>query len=177
VAVLYVFLEGEDDERFFDSVLRSRFAKDYQIIETVKYAQMSAEDLVGWFDTILGMGADYLFLADYDHGPCFTERVKEILAELPRLERENLFIVRTEIESWYAAGVTRQECEEIGLTWQPRTDDLSKEDFTSACPDPTASLVDIKIELAERFDPETAMGRNRSFAYFADHKLSEVTSE
>lgn len=169
---LYVFVEGTDDARFFDRVLRPSFEREIHVHDPVEYAQQTVDATDGFLRAVGNMDdADYLFFADYDQGPCVSNRVQQVLQTYSDLQRDRLYLVKLEIESWYAAGDSRERCQELGYKWQPRTDELTKEGFFHASPVEEGSFVDFKIEMLEHFDIAVARRRNHSFDYFAGHEL------
>jgi len=57
---LFLFVEGDDDERFFEQVAVPFFRKRYDHVKIVGYARMKKGKLEGWVRSVRSMGADYL---------------------------------------------------------------------------------------------------------------------
>ena len=74
------------------------------------------------------------------------------------------------IESWYAAGLSRQRSEEMLGRPLQRTDELTKERFNNLLPE-DASRIDFMQRLLEHFDVSRARTTNRSFEYFCSNVL------
>jgi len=62
--VLYIFVEGDDDERFFREILLPIFKKKYNEVKIVKYAQKPKkfDYLEKFIRSILSMGMTYIFI-------------------------------------------------------------------------------------------------------------------
>jgi hypothetical protein len=174
---LWIFVEGSDDRRFVDRVLRPILEKKYDYLDTWEYAQEPDEKTMEFLRSIRSMKADYLFLADIDNSPCVTTR-KEILAHKynEALEPTNAVIVAREIESWYMAGMDEAACRELRIKGPLCTDHMTKEQFRSLMPGRfNDSVVDFMTDILRGFRIEVAKGRNRSFCYLMD--LLEARSE
>ena len=164
-----VLLEGRDDRRFFDAVIRPILQKRYDCVRTWEYAGKSIERRISYLRSIQAMNADYLFVSDLDSSPCITER-KEHLVNCHKgvIDASRTFIVMREIESWYLAGVDDRVCPKLGVRVLRRTDEVTKEQFGGLMPRRFNSVVEFMTEILRRFRVETAKGRNRSFRYLMD---------
>jgi len=80
---------------------------------------------------------------------------------------ERMAVVIKEIESWYLAGLGDKAGERMGVTSFQTTDNVTKERFDSIMPSRFDSRIDFMCEMLKNFDFETAVQKNRSFAYFA----------
>jgi len=164
---VWIFVEGKDDRRFVDRVLRPILDREYDYIDTWEYAQRTCEKTVEFLRSLQAMKADYLFLADIDDSPCVTAR-KTVLASRYRqaVEPANAVIVAREIESWYMAGVDEETCRELGIESPLSTDDVTKEQFRNLMPRQfNDSVADFMVELLRHFQVKVAKGRNRSFEH------------
>jgi hypothetical protein len=167
---VHVLVEGRDDKRFFDTVIRPILQKQYDHVQTWEYAGATIEKRTSYLRSIQAMKADYLFVGDIDTSPCVTARKGHLVdSHRSLIEPKYTIIVRREIESWYMAGVDDQVCREFGITSLPHTDDLTKERFRSLMPKRfNDSVVDFMTELLRAFRVELARGKNRSFGYLMD---------
>ena len=86
-----------------------------------------------------------------------------------------VLIVCKEIESWYLAGLTYNDCKKMGIPDSLNdTDHLSKEQFLGLMPERFGSKTEFMLEILQVFDHETARARNSSFRYFIEKYLSDV---
>ena len=86
-----------------------------------------------------------------------------------------VLIVCKEIESWYLAGLTDNDCKKMGIADSLNdTDHLSKEQFLGLMPGRFGSKTDFMLAILQVFDHETARARNRSFRYFIQKYESDV---
>lgn len=167
MATVHVLLEGPDDERFFLSVLRPELAKTYSTIRTYLYAQRSKKDMEKYFKTLHGSKQDYVVLADFDvGGSCYGGIKLALRKKMPRADLGRIAVVKTEIESWYLAGMGRAECGRLRIPYRPNTEPVSKEEFEQmrgrAEPMPRAEFMS---SMLAAFDAERAERQNASFGY------------
>jgi hypothetical protein len=161
---LYVWVEGDNDERFFDAVLLPQVQDIYDFVKIVKYACMKTEKIVAFMDSIASMEASYVFVADRDDDPCVSAAKNRLLARLPNLDQSRLAIVVREIEGWYLAGVPASKV----LRYQRRHEDpneITKEVFEAGRRRRYVSRVGYLIEILRAFDRAAAKSRSVSFAY------------
>ena len=163
---LYVWVEGPDDQRFFDSVVRSAFQERYDWVNPVHYAGLKPSKVRSFLWSITLMGADCIFLADINAEPCVTAK-KERLRQRYGVESDSVIVVIREIEGWYMAGLDDAASGELGVSVLKNTDSLTKEGFNSLMPERFGSRIDFMVEILKRFATETARRKNGSFRYFA----------
>lgn len=160
--MLYVFLEGPDDKTYFDKVFGCYFS-EYKII---MYANRSNIDIQNFLNTIPKIpNSDYLFFGDED-GKGIDNRRSELLEKYKISDGTKLFVVQYEIESWYYAGVTQQDCKKIKLShFQHDTNKLSKEQLYSKMNKPSERKI-IMAKMLECYSRDLAQTRNKSFLEF-----------
>jgi len=168
---LALFVEGADDRRFVERVLRPRMKKaTYSALMPIEYAQMEDSDVNG---LVSGFNAstesfDYLFLTDRDTHQDITACKRHICRKYPAVKPENVVMVCAEIESWYVAGLTPSKLAALGIRFTERTTDtLTKERFNAAMPLAyRKSRRVFLIKMLDSFTVSTAKGRNASFKSF-----------
>jgi hypothetical protein len=168
--LVLVFLEGADDERFFDGVIRPILTGRYNNVVPWKYARRPKDDLKKALKSVRDQKADCLFLADIDTHPCITSRRQSLLdAYRKRIDPSWVIVVVREIESWYLAGLDDEHAQELRLSPVRHTDGLTKEQFREMMPKRfNGSVVDFMTEVLRGFRSETAKTKNRSFCYLMD---------
>jgi len=67
--LLFIWVEGDDDERFFNKVLVPKFLGKYSGVKIIKYATMKREKVDNFIKSIKAMGEDYIYLADINNSP------------------------------------------------------------------------------------------------------------
>ena len=175
-------MEGNDDERFFDRVIRPLFEKDYDFVQSWQYSQKKKTKVNSYLKSIKAMqtagAADLIVVADLDESPCVTDRKERILSNFRSLagsvdgssehpSSTQILIVCREIESWYLAGLTDNDCKQMGIPDSLNdTEHLSKEKFLGLMPERFGSKTDFMQAILDLFDLDTARSRNRSFRYF-----------
>ena len=75
---LFVWVEGEDDVRFFDKIMKPKFQKMYDFIETRRFAALKREKVHNFLRSIKAMNADYIYVTDINDTPCVTAKKQEI---------------------------------------------------------------------------------------------------
>ncbi|MBN1508993.1 MAG: hypothetical protein JW955_19255 [Sedimentisphaerales bacterium] len=167
--LVLVFLEGADDERFFDGVIRPILAQRYDNVVPWKYAQRSKDDVKKALKSVQDQKANCLFLVDINTHPCVSARKQGLLDTYgKRIDPSWIVVVVSEIESWYLAGLDDEHALELGLSPVHHTDRLTKEQFAGMVPRRLDSVAAFMNEILKSFRIETAKTRNRSFCYFMD---------
>lgn len=173
--LLYVICEGDDDERFFQQILRPRMP-EYDDVRYFQYGQVPHEGVRNLLHSIHGMrqsgiDADYVFLRDFDQAPCKESRLDEIQRQYNELvEEDRTYLVVQMIESWYVAGLANQHfISEFGVA-PPQTNDFVKRDFENLL-DEDAVRTEVLQEILSSFSVERARHKNLSFDYFCTNVL------
>jgi hypothetical protein len=167
---MWIFVEGRDDRRFVDAVLRPILEKEYDFFDTWEYAQETPKKVVEFLRAMKAMRADCLLLADIDDSPCVSAK-KEVLGKRfqQALEPADAVVVVREIESWYIAGLDDETCQELGIASLSCTDQVTKEQFRTLVPKRfDGSVADFMIEMLRPYRTQEARARNRSFGYLMD---------
>lgn len=163
---LFFFVEGSDDARFINKIMLPKMEKDFIQIIMIEYSQKTKKYIQKLIKSIMATGGRYYFLADYDECKCFMQK-KQIISKLYRIDNnEKIFIVKREIESWYAAGLDKNTCKKMKIPYN-NTENLSKEKFTRCMISSGYELrTDYMRDILEMFNAEIAIIRNNSFEYF-----------
>jgi hypothetical protein len=170
---VFLLIEGDDDERFFDKVVKPIAEQRYCWVRPWKYAQKKRKRIVGLLRSARSMGADFIYVRDFDGATCISARKEQIQEQLGALmPAEKIIIVVQEIESWYLAGVDERSCDTLGFSGLgSSTDKVTKETFERLRP-PSMSRIALLGQLLADFDVDTAVRRNASFGYFATNWLA-----
>ena len=164
---LYIFVEGEDDKRFINSVVKPLFLQYYAAVIPILYAGQKQQNIVKFIQTFNNqLNTDYIFFCDLDSRGnvlCVTKR-KEIEQNKYSncFENERMIVVKEEIESWYLAGIA----ETFKMKPFADTERVTKEDFEKLIPKSFINKIDLMIEILKEYNLEEARQRNQSFAYF-----------
>jgi hypothetical protein len=163
---LFIFVEGEDDERFFDQIIKPILNQDSIII---KYAQKRKQKIANYVLNVEKMNAGYVFIGDINMKPCITAK-KQLLSKLYKLDMEKIIIVKKEIEGWYLAGLDESHCQKFGIPMVRDTQKIDKERFEhDFIPKKFRdNKKDFMTEILRVFSIETAKQKNSSFKYFAN---------
>ena len=109
---LFVWLEGDFDEDFFNGVFRPLMCNRYASIKTNTYAQRPATSTEKKIREVIRSHAvlDYLWLTDLDpkRFPCVTARKDAVMRQHAHLRPDRISIVVPEIEAWYLAGLDQR---------------------------------------------------------------------
>ncbi|MFW6276580.1 MAG: hypothetical protein ACOC2K_02765, partial [Bacteroidota bacterium] len=95
---LYIFVEGDDDERFMKGVMKPLFRHSYDDVEVIQYAQLKSEKVDNFIKAITTLGFDYIFTGDMDFAQSVNEKKSYLKRRFNLLEDKFTFIVITEIE-------------------------------------------------------------------------------
>ncbi len=169
--VLYIFVEGDDDERFFREILLPILKKKYDDVKIVKYAQKPKkfEYIEKFIKSIVSMKGDYMYVTDIDHYPCVTAKKQEIQNNLKNIDVNKVLVVIKEIESWYISGLNNSSVKKLGIKQILKTtENVTKEQFDSLIPQKFHSRLDFMREVLKNFSVEIAKQKNKSFMYFIE---------
>lgn len=162
---LFLWVEGQDDRRFFERIMKPLFLTCYESVDIIEYSRRPKEYVEKYITSIKAMRADYLVVCDFDRATCVTACKERTLGRFPGVDIERFIVVVQEIESWYLAGIESKRAQSMKLSRMDRTDDITKERFETLIPRGYVKIAFMQ-EILNDYSVETACGRNVSFAYF-----------
>lgn len=165
---LFIFVEGSDDSRFINKIIKPVIDDKFNFIKTIEYAQKSKDDIEGFINSINSMPADYIFLGDIDLYDCLLDKIESIIDTYEILDEGKVYVVIKEMESWYLAGIDSSSANSLNINHFRDTEKVDKEKFLALMPDSFDSVIDYKQELLKYFSIDTATKQNNSFRYFYD---------
>jgi len=165
---LYIFVEGDDDERFFEKVVMPMLEDKYDSVALLKYAQRKNQRVTAFLNSIDRMDMKYLFVSDINHRPCVTAKKQEVQGKFKNIDKDRIIVVIKEIESWYLAGLDDTCSKGLGISPCDSTDNIPKEKFNALIPKKFDSRIDFMREILKCFHIETAKQKNTSFRYFLE---------
>jgi hypothetical protein len=169
--LLFLFVEGNDDQLFFEKVVLPPLENQGYHVQIYQYARETRHKVNDFIRSINAMPmADYLFFADYDErAPCISARVATLIQTYASLERAKVRIVVRELEGWYLAGIDDEVSRGLKIQVFSDTDELTKEKFDVLSPRKfQTNRIDFMQELLKHFDFAIARRKNGSFEYFAE---------
>jgi len=171
---LFILLEGDDDERFFENVVKTPFQKGYSTIKIWKYSQQKRERIVNFVKSINAMKADYICARDLNDSSGVTAKKERIKSKINQIAEDKIIVVVKEIESWYLAGLDENTSKKLGIRKKIRTTDtITKEEFNQLIPKKFISRIEFMREILKNFDVEIAKERNKSFGYFLNKWIND----
>lgn len=165
---MFIWVEGDDDERFFKRIIEPDLRKKYRFVETRRYATLKKEKIDNFLRSIKSMGADYIYVTDINDSACVTAKKKETLSKLRNVDEERIIVVIKEIESWYLAGLSDAMAKRFGIRDLTATDAITKEQFNGLIPNKFDSRIDFLLEILNVFSIAIAKQKNKSFRYFIE---------
>lgn len=171
---LFLFVEGDDDERFFKEIINPKFKEEYNSVTILKYANLKIDKVNKFIQSIKSMGAEYIFVSDINSSPCVTDKKQRIQSKFHNIDINKIMVIVREIESWYLAGLDKQNLDELKISFSGATNNINKEIFHKLIPNRFDSRVDFMIEILNRFSIETAKKNNNSFKYFLNKFFSKI---
>lgn len=164
--ILYFLVEGPDDERFIERVVKPLLERHYSSVPIFRYARMAPSKVRTLIKSIHNQNDNYLLFGDLDDGPCVTSQKINLRNRFEFLNDGRIVIVSREIESWYYAGLSGRSCKRIGIQKLEKTDNLIKEQFNSLVSEKFSDIDNSMVEILNHFDLDEAKKKNTSFAYF-----------
>jgi len=169
-STLMLWVEGVDDERFFEKIIIPTLNERYGNVTTLNHSQMKNAKINNFIKSIKSCGYDYIFVVDIDLKTSVDEKKKEIKGKYPELEENNIFIIIKEIESWYLAGLGKKY-KKIKLSQLDSTDHITKEMFNSKIPK-GLERIEFLQDILNSYSIDSAKSKNKSFKQFYDTYLS-----
>ncbi|HHT9139403.1 MAG TPA: hypothetical protein ACFYEA_02580 [Candidatus Tripitaka californicus] len=165
---LFIWVEGPDDVRFFDGIVKPVFERKYGLVKVIEYSKLKRERIDNFLKSIKAMDADYIYVKDINDAPCVTAKKEGIQKKLNNINNDRIMVVIKEIEGWYLAGLDKANSKKLRLTPPSTTDNLTKEAFNGLIPKKFYSRIDFMLEVLKCFSTEMAKQKNRSFRYFLE---------
>lgn len=163
---LFILVEGEDDERFLNSLTKTIFKEKYDAVIPWKYSKQKNKKINDFLISIKKMHADYIYITDINQSPCITSKKNSITTKLQNIAADRILIVIKEIESWYLAGLDDNFAKKYEIPLFKNTVEITKEKFDSFMPKKFDSRIDFMSEILKNFSIDKAKKRNTSFRYF-----------
>jgi len=172
--MLYILIEGDDDERFVKTILKPLFENSYNYLKPYKYAQKPKRKVVRFIRSIRSMRADFLCLADFDNSPCITHRKNKVRKEkIGKVEDSKIIIVKKAIESWYLAGMSDDCCKRLRIPILDTTDSVNTGQLRDLLArSKLGCTVSCKIEILRNYNLDVAKLKSQSFERFHCKYLS-----
>ena len=171
--LLFIFVEGPDDRRFFDDIVVARLAKTFQDVRVIEYAGMTKEKLRRLIQASRSNWCDYIFVRDKDRLPCITETKKQITSKYPELDENKILVVERAIEAWYLAGISEDVRRRFLVHSYGTTESIGKYEFNALLVKKSGrrgsvqvSRIEVMKAILEAYSLEQARRLNRSFQYF-----------
>ena len=164
--LLFIFIEGNDDERFFEKIIVPKLKEKYNALQILKYAKVKNKKIDSFLKSVKAMGAEYIYATDINLAPCVTAKKQETLNKLKNIDDDRIIVVIKEIESWYLAGLDGENSRKLGISPCNNTNNYTKEQFNGLIPIKFDSRTDFMQEILKYFQVEIAKQKNRSFRYF-----------
>ncbi len=163
--MLWLLVEGADDSRFCDAVLKPALEAVYNHVGTWEYSQPKDSKTTSLIQSINSMHAAYLMLGDIDERPCVTATKEELSLRFPVITWDRVVVVRPEIEAWYLAGLDEMASRELGLGSVADVDSVTKEQFDNLVGG-RRRHTNMMVEILRHYNVEVARQRSPSFRYF-----------
>lgn len=165
---LFIWVEGEDDVRFCDKIIKPKLQENYNLVEVRPYAALKKEKVNNFLKSIKAMNANYIYMTDINDAPCVTAKKQEIRNRLRDIDEDRIIVVIKEIESWYLAGLTKEAKQTFKIHSFQTTDNIAKKQFDDLISKKFDSRIDFMLEIIGYFSIELAKQKNSSFKYFME---------
>jgi len=175
-----IWVEGPDDVRFFERIIKPIVHRSYDFVEVRPYATLKDSKLIGFIHSIdsvaqsPGIRYDYILQRDLDDAPCFTEARSRWAVRIPCCKPGRIVVPKGEIEAWYLGGVAPTQCNALGIQCIGNTDGITKESFNALIPKRFSSRIDFMNELLRSYDIDLATANNASFHYLIRDFLPRI---
>jgi len=179
--LIYFIIEGPDDERFFDKIIRPLFERVGSIAKCIPHACIRRKERVKFIRSIKKLdNQDYIYAKDLDRHPCISSRKDSIVNELSsQVDDNRIMVVAKVIEGWYLAGADEKTLKQLHVKRAninriiKSTDTIDKIQFDGFFPKTIPRSI-IMLRLLENYNTSDAMRRNKSFNYFMNKFLKDT---
>lgn len=173
---LFILLEGDDDERFFENVVTPLLRERYYPIKLVQYQRRGRKKIIDFLKAIEAMKAEYIFVRDLNGAPCITFKKNKIKSKCEVIKEDKIIIVVKKIEGWYLAGLNERALKSLRIRKKiGTTNEVDKEEFNHITPK-NLSEIEFKLKILRIYDVEIAKVRNKSFEYFLNKWINDPTA-
>lgn len=167
--LLFILIEGNDDERFFESIIKVKFEKKDNFVVLWKYAQKRHKKIDNFLKSIKAMKASYIYVRDIHDTSNIKAKKEKIQNKFRNINKDKIIVVVKEIESWYLAGLDNANSKKLRVCSLTNTNTITKEHFDNLIPKKFASSrIIFMLEILNHFSTKTARKKNRSFNYFVN---------
>ena len=165
-------MEGPTDRTFFNHIIRPELLKKYNKVFVYLFRQRSKHNIKNFITNCKNTGKDYAFFSDMDNAVCYTKKKDIVKSKIaPNVDREKIVIVKTEIESWYLAGINQSNAKNLNINFHANTENVTKEMFNAMMRYPFKTSVGFMMEILKYYFIDTAKKQNPSFEYFVNKFL------
>jgi hypothetical protein len=166
---LFIFVEGSDDVRFFETIIKPRFEHVFESVELITFACTKSVKVDLFIRGINAMGHSYIIVTDIDFEKSIPAKKNIILSRFNEADYSHIMVIIQEIESWYLAGIDESGAKALGIHVPARTDFVTKEHFVGWIPRYYPSKIAFMIEVLKHFSLSVAVEKNQSFRFFIEH--------
>jgi hypothetical protein len=166
---LFIFVEGSDDVRFFETIIKPRFEHVFDSVELITFACTKSVKVDRFIRGINAMNHSYIIVTDIDFEKSVAAKKSIILSRFSEADYQHIMVIIQEIESWYLAGIDDNGAKALGIHVPARTDFVTKEHFIGLIPRYYPSKIVFMIEVLKHFSLSVAAEKNKSFRFFIDH--------
>lgn len=166
---LFIFVEGSDDVRFFETIIKPRFVQLFDSVELITFACTKSVKVDRFIRGINAMKQSYIIVTDIDFEKSVPAKKSIILSRFSEADFQHIMVIIKEIESWYLAGIDDNGAKALGIHVPARTDFVTKEHFIGLIPRYYPSKIAFMIEILKHFSLSVAVEKNKSFRFFIDH--------
>jgi hypothetical protein len=166
---LFIFVEGSDDVRFFETIVKPRFEHAFDSVELITFACTKSVKVDRFIRGINEMHHSYIIVTDIDMETSVHAKKKIILSRFTEADYLNIMVIIQEIESWYLAGIDDAGAKALGIHAPARTDSVTKEHFLRLIPRFYPSKIAFMIQILKHFSLSIAVEKNKSFRFFIEH--------
>ncbi len=166
---LFIFVEGSDDVRFFETIVKPRFEHVFDSVELITFACTKSVKVDRFIRGINAMHHSYIIVTDIDMETSVHAKKNIILSRFNEADYLNIMVIIQEIESWYLAGIDDAGAKALGIHAPARTDSVTKEHFIRLIPRFYPSKIAFMIQILKHFSLSTAVEKNKSFRFFIEH--------
>jgi hypothetical protein len=150
---IFFVVEGLDDQRFVERIICPQLKNTrYYFGGIQQHAEMKDVKVKGLIKTYVDLKFEFIFMCDFDSGPCFTVRKNRHSSRYSPLPNERVLVVKKKIEGWYMAGVDKSFFKKHRLECPGDVENVDKHVIEEMAQRAKMDLTDFKIELLRNYN-------------------------
>ena len=90
---LFIFVEGDDDYRFFENVIKPVFESKYDWVEVRTYQNVRKKYLKKFIRSLPSINGHYIYVRDFNNAKCISQIKSKITTKIKEIDKNNILVI------------------------------------------------------------------------------------